>query len=112
MITPFIDPVTRDKMRFNPKAVQDGLFTSDSLWTEFGGDIKFEYDHETYWPSLIEMAGKRRKEMMERWRTLGGTVGIREWDYKNGDGQPEPEEVKGNRAVSVEVEPASVSVEA
>ena len=112
MITPFIDPVTRDKMRFNPRPIQDGLFTADNLWVEFGGDIKFEYDHATYWPYFLEMAAKRKGEMMERWRALGGKIGIREWDYKNGDAQQVPEETKGDRSVAVEVEPAPVSVEA
>ena len=135
MITPFIDPVTKDKMRFNPRAVEDGLFTPDNLWVEFGGDVVFEYDHEIYWHDLLETTTKHREAMMARWRALGGTVGIREWDMKDGDGkeqasaptptpapavetivreeaeEEEQEDVKGSSA-TVEVEPAPVSVAA
>lgn len=85
LITPLIDPVTKDKMRFNPKVVQDGLFTADSVWQEFGGDIEFKYDHQTYWPALIEMANGRRKQQMNRWRELGAKVGFKEWDVKKGE---------------------------
>ena len=85
LITPLIDPVTRDKMRFNPKVVQDGLFTADNVWKEFGGDIEFKYDHKTYWPNFIQMCSDRRKQQMEKWRQLGGTVGLKEWDIKQGD---------------------------
>lgn len=85
LINPFIDPVTRDKMRFNPKAVQDGLFTADNVWKEFGGTVEFKYDHKTYWPHFIETAKTRREAQMQRWRELGGRVGLREWNIKEGD---------------------------
>ena len=111
LITPLIDPVTRDKMRFNPKAIQDGLFTSENVWTEFGGDVTFEYDHAKYWTNFIEITTKRRQEMMERWRALGGHIGLREWDIKNGDGVTHEPETKTEQ-VAVEVETASVQVAA
>ncbi|THH00212.1 hypothetical protein EW026_g2285 [Hermanssonia centrifuga] len=85
LITPLIDPVTRDKMRFNPKAVEDGLFTVDSVWKEFGGNIEFKYEHSTYWPQFMEMTTARRKVQMEKWHSLGGKVGLKEWDIKGGD---------------------------
>lgn len=85
LITPLIDPVTRDKMRFNPKVVDDGLFTADNVWKEFGGNVEFKYDHKTYWPNFIETARTRREAQQKRWRELGGTVGIREWEIKNGE---------------------------
>lgn len=85
LINPFIDPVTRDKMRFNPKTVQDGLFTADCVWKEFGGAVDFKYEHKTYWPHLIELATARREAQMQRWRELGAKVGVREWDLKEGD---------------------------
>lgn len=87
MINPFIDPVTREKMRFNPKVTQEGLFTAENVWKEFGGDVEFKYDHETYWPHLIELAKTRREAQMARWREMGGTVGLKEWDMKEGDTQ-------------------------
>jgi hypothetical protein len=51
-------------------------------WSDEGR--KFEYKHETYWPALVEMCDKRRKQELERWRELGGTVGLKEWDVKGG----------------------------
>ena len=109
LITPFIDPVTRVKMRFNPEVVKEGLFTADQVWVDFGGNIKFEYEHEKYWTNFIEVTNNRRQAMMNRWRALGAKVGLREWDMKNGDGASE--EVKAPPIV-VETEPASVAVEA
>ena len=84
MITPFIDPVTRDKMRFNPRAVEDGLFARPALWREFGGAVDFAYDHAVYWPAFVRLAAERRASMLERWRELGAKVGLREWDIKGG----------------------------
>ncbi|KAI0701313.1 CRAL TRIO domain-containing protein [Cytidiella melzeri] len=82
MITPLIDPVTKNKMRFNPKPVEDGLFTADNVWKEFGGEIDFQYVHEEYWPHFVKMTSERRETMLERWKALGGKVGLKEWDFK------------------------------
>ncbi|KAI0300962.1 CRAL-TRIO domain-containing protein [Russula brevipes] len=74
MIGPFIDPVTRDKMKFNPKPIEDGLFAADELFKDggWGGSRDFVWDHEKYWGPL-----------MARWRKLGAHVGCDEWDYKS-----------------------------
>lgn len=85
LITPLIDPVTRDKMRFNPKTVQDGLFAAPAVWKEFGGAVEFRYDHATYWPHLVALAAARREAQMARWRELGAKVGVREWEIKEGE---------------------------
>lgn len=84
LITPFIDPVTREKMKFNPSVVKDGLFTADMVTKDWGGDCEIVYEHEKYWPALLKLVDDRRKDQLERWRTLGGTIGIKEWDYKGG----------------------------
>ena len=84
LINPFVDPVTRDKMRFNPKVVDDGLFTADNVWKEFGGEVEFKYEHKVYWLDFIELAKTRREAQMQRWRELGGLVGAKEWDIKSG----------------------------
>jgi hypothetical protein len=83
LITPFIDPVTRNKMKFNPQAVQEGLFAKDQITTGWGGEKAIEWDHSKYWPELLKLSEDRKKQWMEKWRSLGGTVGIREWDYKS-----------------------------
>ncbi|ODN87718.1 pleiotropic drug resistance protein [Cryptococcus wingfieldii CBS 7118] len=51
-ISPFMDPITRDKIRFNPKLTE--LVPPAQLDAEFGGDYKFEYDFKHYWKTLTE----------------------------------------------------------
>jgi hypothetical protein len=84
LITPLIDPITRAKMKFNPHVVADGIFASDMAMSEWGGNCRFVYEHEKYWPALVEMCEERKKGWMETWKSLGGTVGLKEWDYKGG----------------------------
>ncbi|KAL4068961.1 CRAL-TRIO domain-containing protein [Scleroderma yunnanense] len=57
-ISPFLDPVTRDKavqMRFNPNLAD--LIPESQLDAEFGGEYEFEFDHETYWKQIVEHCG-------------------------------------------------------
>ncbi|KAJ3821702.1 CRAL TRIO domain-containing protein [Lentinula raphanica] len=54
-ISPFLDPVTRDKMRFNPDLLE--LIPSSQLEAEFGGEYEYEFDHEQYWQQIIETCG-------------------------------------------------------
>ena len=82
IVMPFVDPITRPKVKFNPKIFQDGLFTEDMVTKEWGGSRDFEYVHEKYWPELVEMCEKRVKTWKESWKILGAKVGISEWDYK------------------------------
>ncbi|KAG6889288.1 hypothetical protein C0992_005704 [Termitomyces sp. T32_za158] len=85
LINPFIDPISREKMKFNPRVIEDNLFTRDMIMSEWwGGDRDFEYVHDKYWPALIELCEFRRKVWLEKWRELGGTVGLKEWEYKSG----------------------------
>jgi hypothetical protein len=75
-ITPFLDPVTKDKvrcwgvdrqqgtranpmigvcapqMRFNPKLQR--LIPASQLDAEFGGEHNFKFDHQVYWKTLVE----------------------------------------------------------
>ncbi|KAG6877808.1 hypothetical protein C0993_003782 [Termitomyces sp. T159_Od127] len=83
LINPFIDPVSREKMKFNPRVIEDNLFTPDMVISEWwGGDCDFEYVHDKYWPALLNLCESRRKAFLEKWRVLGGTVGLKEWEYK------------------------------
>jgi len=85
MISPFIDPVTRNKMKFDPKPVEDGLFAADELFKDggWGGSREFVWDHEKYWGQLVRMCAEIRARQMARWRELGARVGCDEWDYKS-----------------------------
>ncbi|KAL0563608.1 Phosphatidylinositol transfer protein (PITP) [Marasmius crinis-equi] len=89
LLTPFMDPNTVQKLKFNPDVIKDGLFTPDMLVKDWGGNQDFEYKHEEYWPKLVELCVQRKKRWMENWRKLGGTVGISEVQYKS-DGVPSP----------------------
>ena len=51
-IAPFLDPVTREKMRFNPDLSE--LVPREQLDADFGGDYEYEFDHEAYWNQLLE----------------------------------------------------------
>ncbi|KAF8510786.1 CRAL-TRIO domain-containing protein [Gautieria morchelliformis] len=82
LIFPFVDPVTREKVKFNPKVVEQGVMAADQVMTEWDGSVEFKYEHEEYWEELVQLCETRRTAWLQRWRSLGGTVGISEWDYK------------------------------
>ena len=84
LIFPFVDPVTRVKIKFNPKVVEQGIMAPDQVMAEWNGSVEFEYSHEEYWKELVRLCETRRKTWLQHWRTLGGTVGVSEWDYKMG----------------------------
>ncbi|KAH9166921.1 CRAL/TRIO domain-containing protein [Lactarius sanguifluus] len=98
-IAPFLDPVTRDKMRFNPDLFE--LVPREHLDADFGGEYRFEFDHEAYWSQLIEACGiapdGTRAERTEREEptTVVGTP-----DDKIGVVSPEHHEVAFTGTVS------------
>ena len=51
-ISPFLDPVTRDKMRFNPNLLE--LIDEDQLDSDFGGNYEFEFEPNSYWDQIVE----------------------------------------------------------
>ena len=72
-------------MKFNPKVVEDGIFAPDMVMADaWGGQRDFVYEHDKYWHVLVETCAERKKQWMATWRELGGTIGLREWDYKGG----------------------------
>ena len=83
IILPFVDPLTREKIQFNPDVIKEGRFTPDNIMKEhWGGSEDFVYDHDRYWPSLVELTNKQRERWMGTWKELGGKVGLKEFDYK------------------------------
>ncbi|THH30236.1 hypothetical protein EUX98_g3960 [Antrodiella citrinella] len=54
-ISPFLDPITRDKIRFNPDL--DELIPKEQLDAELGGEYEYEFDHEAYWKQLLSTCG-------------------------------------------------------
>lgn len=82
IITPFIDPVTREKLKFNEDMKQ--YVPAEQLWSsDWGGDMDFEYEHDVYWPSLNELCKQRRESKLARWRAAGSIIGESE-DYLAG----------------------------
>ena len=83
LIMPFVDPVTREKVKFNPDIVKEGLFAKDMVMSQWwGGDKNFEYVHEKYWKELVGMCDERTRRWRTKWEELGAKVGISEWEYK------------------------------
>lgn len=83
-IYPFIDPVTKGKCKFD-EAIKDEV-PNGQLASDFGGLLDFPYEHDKYWPQLVELTQKRRQEQLERFRTLcNGEVGASEWVIRGGD---------------------------
>ncbi|KIW86310.1 hypothetical protein Z517_01706 [Fonsecaea pedrosoi CBS 271.37] len=83
LITPFIDPLTREKIKFNEDM---GLHVPrEQLLKESGGHVEFEYDHDVYWPALNELCEWRRAEYRRRWEEGGKRIGEYEGYLKGGD---------------------------
>ena len=81
LITPFIDPLTREKLKFNEDTALH--VPRQQLLKANGGDVEFEYDHEVYWPTFIKLAAIRRAEYVARWEKGGKRIGEYE-DYLRG----------------------------
>ncbi|GAO52040.1 hypothetical protein G7K_6128-t1 [Saitoella complicata NRRL Y-17804] len=101
LITPFIDPNTREKMVFN--ADLRNHVPPSQLDRNFGGDCEFEYVHGDYWPELSRLARERRERNMRNWRVAGGGVGISEDVIKS---EVAPEQEKPATAQQAVTEPS------
>jgi hypothetical protein len=80
IIHPFIDPLTREKLVFQEPF--PNYVPREQLDAEFGGDVEFDYDHDKYWPKVCEIALEKRARYMERYRALGGGVGLSEFNLR------------------------------
>jgi hypothetical protein len=109
---PLVDPITREKVKFNPNVLDDGLVDADMLMStsSWGGNVDFEYEHEKYWPALMELCKSRREEQMARWKALGAKVGIDEWSIKGGTPAPVVSEAKSVEAPVEQVVVTTIEV--
>jgi hypothetical protein len=82
IITPFIDPVTVKKLKFNEDLRQH--VPPEQLLKETGGEVRFEYDHSVYWPTLNKLAEQRRKAYRKLWIEAGKRVGESEVYLRGG----------------------------
>ena len=79
LISPFIDPLTTEKLKFNEDLTQ--YVTPEQLAKDIkGGQLPFEYDHSVYWPALMKLSDQRRAERRQRWEAGGKMIGESE-DY-------------------------------
>jgi len=85
LINPFIDPLTKEKMRFDEDLRV--LVPPMQLMKEYGGDVAFEYRHDPYWGAFCGLVEERRKAMMERWVEGGKVIGESEFYLRGGDEQ-------------------------
>ncbi|KAJ9665713.1 Phosphatidylinositol transfer protein (PITP) [Coniosporium apollinis] len=83
LISPFIDPITKSKMKFNEPL--DRHVPSSQLWSHYGGKADFEYDHALYWPALVKMCEERRAAQRARWESRGKVVGESEFYLRGGE---------------------------
>jgi len=80
LITPFIDPNTREKLKFNENLRE--YVPPEQLYELFGGDLDFEYDHKTFWPAYVNLALERKAAYFAKWKAAGGGIGQSEWDLR------------------------------
>lgn len=76
-----MDPNTKEKLKFNENL--RNYVPSEQLYDLFGGDCKFEYDHQTFWPEYTKLALEKREMYFSRWKAAGGGIGQREWDLRS-----------------------------
>ncbi|KAL8286365.1 hypothetical protein RQP46_004382 [Phenoliferia psychrophenolica] len=93
LVGPFVDPVTKDKIRFlDGKANATDLIPASQLQALFGGEVDFQYDHATYFPALTKLCNERKAANLERWRKYGDNkCGLSEAVIRGAvtpDGQP------------------------
>ncbi|KAH6850610.1 CRAL-TRIO domain-containing protein [Chaetomium sp. MPI-CAGE-AT-0009] len=123
LITPFIDPNTREKLKFNEDMSQ--YVPTEQMWNEFSsGKLGFDYDHSVYWPALQKLCGERREARRQRWVAGGQQLGESE-DYLSGaadvgvagpqpDGtvnKPEPAEKTDSAEPAPAAQPTPVTTE-
>lgn len=82
---PFIDPLTRQKLKFNEDMRQH--VPPQQLWKEFQGDLEFDYDHAVYWPNLLKLCEEKKREQRARWVQGGKQYGESE-NYIMGGSAP------------------------
>ncbi|KAI9711739.1 MAG: hypothetical protein M1820_001884 [Bogoriella megaspora] len=83
LISPFIDPVTKSKMKFNEPL--SNHVPAQQLWSDYGGEAHFKYSHTDYWPALNAICEEKRKAYKERWVQAGKKVGEYEAYLRGGD---------------------------
>ncbi|SCZ99006.1 BZ3500_MvSof-1268-A1-R1_Chr3-1g05760 [Microbotryum saponariae] len=112
LVKPFVDPRTKDKIRFLSDADATDLIPASQLQNMFGGEVNLEYNHEAFFPAWTKMCEERRAANLDRWRKYGkGLCGLSELVIR-GAQVPEGGDEGGERKdveSKVEVDESSVS---
>ncbi|KAI5969482.1 PDR16 [Candida margitis] len=80
IIHPFIDPLTREKLVFDQPFIN--YVPKSQLDKDFQGDVNFIYEHDKYWPKMIEIGEEKKKRYFERFEKFGACVGLSEVDLR------------------------------
>src|ERR1700736_3062773 len=80
LITTFIDPTTREKLKVNEDLRQ--YVPPEQLYDVFGGDYVFEYDHDVAYPEFVKLALERKDKFFAKWKAAGGGIGQSELDIR------------------------------
>ncbi|GLB43643.1 putative divergent CRAL/TRIO domain containing protein [Lyophyllum shimeji] len=104
-IAPFLDPVTRDKMRFNPNLFE--LIPKEQLDADFGGDFHYEFEPNSYWDQIVKACGiapdGTRVEQVEREpKNLAGTTADSESSSSEVTSSPESSAASSQTALGEE----------
>lgn len=84
IIKPLLDPVTKEKLKFNED--MKTYVPAEQLSTDFSaGALNFEYDHSVYWPALVKLCDERREEQKKRWEQGGSVIGESELYLRGGE---------------------------
>lgn len=95
--------MTKQKLKFNEEIRLH--VPPAQLMKTHGGEVVFEYNHDTYWPALNKLAEERRSLQEERWIKGGKRVGESEVYLKGGD-----EKSVGESIVNAEKKPTKKTV--
>lgn len=72
---------------------------SEQLIKNYGGEVDFVYDHQIYWPAMIDLAASRRQEYTARWVRGGKQLGESERYLRGGEERGVGSQNTGKEAV-------------
>jgi hypothetical protein len=75
--------MTKQKLEFEGDMRQ--FVPPSQLWTEFQGDLEFDYDHDVYWPALNKICQEKKAAAKARWEKAGGIIGESEAYLRGGN---------------------------
>lgn len=80
MVYPFLDPATREKAIFDEPFEKH--VDPSQLEATYNGKLDFKYNHERYWPDMVQKVEIIRQRQYDRFLKFGGVIGLSEFDLK------------------------------